>query len=112
MKAASLFGLIGIHSTARVVTRSLRTGLTCALAVASHPVLDSFTNGGLGCAFFWPFDLTRYFAPWNPIPFAPTGQPLFSPAWLRVIITESVLFAPVIGFALWPRARDRSQPVR
>ena len=31
-----------------------------------------------GCAFFWPFDLTRYFLPWRPIPVAP--PPAFA-AW-------------------------------
>ena len=36
-------------------------------------------DGGLGCALFWPFDLTRYFAPWRPIPVAPIGMDFFSP---------------------------------
>ena len=31
------------------------------LATASHGVLDAITNGGLGVAFFSPFDNTRYF---------------------------------------------------
>jgi inner membrane protein len=33
------------------------------LAGASHGVLDAMTNGGLGLAFFSPFDNTRYFLP-------------------------------------------------
>jgi inner membrane protein len=30
------------------------------LATASHGLLDAMTNGGLGAAFFSPFDNTRY----------------------------------------------------
>ena len=33
----------------------------------SHIFLDGFTNGGLGVAYFSPFDTTRYFFPWRPI---------------------------------------------
>jgi inner membrane protein len=36
-------------------------------------MLDMFTNGGLGCALFAPFDNTRYFFPWRPIKVAPIG---------------------------------------
>lgn len=37
------------------------------LATASHSLLDAMTSGGLGVAFFSPFDNTRYFLPWRPI---------------------------------------------
>jgi inner membrane protein len=43
------------------------------LATASHGVLDAMTDGGLGVAFFSPFDNTRYFFPWTPIRVAPIG---------------------------------------
>lgn len=43
------------------------------IATASHGVLDAFTNGGLGVAFFAPFDSTRYFFPWRPIEVSPIG---------------------------------------
>ena len=33
------------------------------LATASHGVLDAMTNGGLGVAFFSPFNNGRYFLP-------------------------------------------------
>jgi inner membrane protein len=41
------------------------------LATASHGVLDAMTNGGLGVAFFSPFDNRRYFLPWRPIRVSP-----------------------------------------
>src|SRR5437870_388306 len=58
---------------------AVRTGLIAGLLLASHGLLDTMTDGGLGCALFWPFDLTRYFAPWRPIPVAPIGPDFFSP---------------------------------
>src|SRR5438094_142533 len=46
----------------------VRTWLLASLVLVSHGLLDTLTDGGLGVALFWPFDLTRYFAPWRPIP--------------------------------------------
>ena len=47
--------------------------LFLTLCTASHGLLDSLTDGGLGIAFFAPFDATRYFLPWNPIRVSPIG---------------------------------------
>jgi inner membrane protein len=82
-----------------------RTACLAAAVISSHPLLDTLTNGGLGCALFWPFTDQRYFAPWDPIPVAPIGRRFFSPAGLFVAITELVLFSPIIAYALWPRRR-------
>ena len=43
------------------------------VAAASHGVLDAFTNGGLGVAFFAPFVGRRYFFPVRPIEVSPIG---------------------------------------
>ena len=43
------------------------------LATASHGLLDAMTDGGLGVAFFAPFDNHRYFLPWTPIRVSPLG---------------------------------------
>src|SRR5688500_14839877 len=83
----------------------LRTGVIATLVLASHALLDTLTNGGLGCALFWPFDRTRYFAPWTPIPVSPIGLSFFSPYGLFVATTELLLFAPLIWLALRSRAR-------
>ena len=58
--------------------------------VASHGLLDGFTNGGLGISFFSPFDRTRYFFPWTPIQVAPLGLAFFSPWGLRAVRSEVV----------------------
>lgn len=86
---------------------ALKTGLLAALVVTSHGLLDTLTDGGLGCALFWPWSDARYFAPWRPLRVAPIGRAFLSFAGLRVASTELVLFAPLIGYALWPRARAR-----
>jgi inner membrane protein len=94
--------VIGILAQ-RFRLHGMRTGLLASAVLLSHAVLDMLTNGGLGCALFWPFDPTRYFAPWNPIPVAPIGLYYFSPYGLTVALTETVLFAPVWAFAIWPQ---------
>ena len=38
-----------------------RLGLLLFLATASHGLLDALTTGGLGVAFFSPWELKRYF---------------------------------------------------
>lgn len=79
--------------------RRLWTGVLATLVLTSHALLDTLTDGGLGCALLWPFDSTRYFAPWRPIPVAPIGLAFFSPYGMYVAATELVLFAPLWWFA-------------
>jgi inner membrane protein len=47
------------------------------LVTASHGVLDALTNGGLGVAFFAPFDNGRYFFPWRPLEVSPISVTRF-----------------------------------
>jgi inner membrane protein len=59
------------------------------LATASHGLLDAMTDGGLGVAFFSPFDTMRYFLPWRPIRVSPIGVArFFSPRGLAVLRSE------------------------
>jgi inner membrane protein len=47
------------------------------------------TNGGLGVAFFFPFDNTRYFLPWRPLIVAPlVVEAFFSPWGQAVLLSE------------------------
>src|SRR5689334_7630400 len=43
------------------------------MVTASHGVLDAMTDGGLGIAFFSPFNPDRYFFSWRPIHVSPIG---------------------------------------
>jgi hypothetical protein len=70
------------------------------VVVASHGLLDTLTDGGLGCALFWPFDTSRYFAPWRPIPVSPLGLGYLSPYGAFVATVELILFSPLVVFAL------------
>jgi inner membrane protein len=52
--------------------------LACLFVAAlSHGLLDALTNGGLGVAFFAPFDDTRYFFPVTPIEVSPLSASAF-----------------------------------
>ena len=56
---------------------------------ASHGILDAFTNGGLGIAFFWPFSATRYFAPTQFIEVSPLSiSRIFSSRFVEVMFSE------------------------
>ncbi len=70
------------------------------ICTATHPILDAMTTGGLGVAFFAPFDNARYFLPWRPIQVSPIGiAAFFSEKGLRVIKSELVwVFAPSLVF--------------
>jgi inner membrane protein len=60
-----------------------------AMVTASHGVLDAMTNGGLGIAFFAPFDTSRYFFPWRPVRVSPISvTAFFSPWGLRILHSE------------------------
>ena len=103
---AAGFGAAGARRPPRA---AVVTALLASLVLASHAVLDTLTDGGRGCALFWPFSDERHFAPLRPIPVAPIGLGFLSQRGLRVALVELVLFAPVFAYALWPR-RSRRGP--
>lgn len=71
------------------------------LATASHGVLDAMTNGGLGVAFFSPFDNSRYFLPWRPVRVSPIGVTrFFTPRGFAILQSELLwIWVPAILFA-------------
>ena len=97
--AAVVGAVVGLAAP-RFGLRRIRTWLLATAVVASHGLLDTLTTGGRGCALLWPFDLTRYFAPWRPIPVAPIGLDFLSSYGMFVAATELVLFSPLVLFAL------------
>jgi inner membrane protein len=98
-------------ATALVVRRrgqpAARIGIGVALVVASHPILDAMTNHGPGCALFWPFDATKYLAPWTPVPTLPNFESLTTIVAWQIAAQEFILFTPLWLFALWPFLRRR-----
>lgn len=122
--AAVVAGFLGIlNQKPKHTTESLRRGeesgtggqglgQSAVLAIlffvitASHGVLDAMTNGGLGVAFFSPFDARRYFFPWTPIEVSPIGAGrFFSERGLEVLWSEIVwIWGPALALGILLRA--------
>ena len=81
------------------------------MATASHGFLDAMTDGGLGIAFFSPFDNDRYFLPWRPIHVAPIGiSRFFTTRGLAVMRSEFLwIWVPAAALAIsaWLLRRPR-----
>jgi inner membrane protein len=74
-----------------------------SLVTASHGVFDAMTTGGLGVAFLSPFDNTRYFFPFRPIPVSPmSADALLTRRGMRVLSAEFGFFWTfAAAAALW-----------
>jgi inner membrane protein len=100
---AALVALIGAAAH-----RTLRSSFMGAFAflfvsMASHGVLDAFTDGGLGVAFFWPWSARRFFAPtaWRVIEVSPIGVTAFLSHAAGVLASEARWVGlPALGLAL------------
>jgi len=84
------------------------------LATASHGVLDAMTNGGLGVAFFSPFENSRYFLPWQPIRVSPISVHRFFSGRGYAVLQSELLWiwipaAFLVVFALAIRSRREAQ---
>jgi len=101
---ASVVMLLGFRRDSRSMRR-LPLWIYLFLATASHGLLDAMTDGGLGVAFFSPFDTHRYFLLWTPIRVSPIGLgPFFSRRGLEVLQSEFLwiwLPVAVLVFAAW-----------
>ncbi|WP_109356578.1 metal-dependent hydrolase [Sphingorhabdus sp. EL138] len=93
--------------------RYFLAGFFLFIAMASHGLLDTLTNGGLGAALFWPWDETRHFAPMTPIAVSPIGiSDFISTRGMKVLQSEAIwiwmplviLVTIVLGLKQW-RAR-------
>ena len=70
------------------------------LCTASHGLLDGLTDGGLGVAYFSPFDDGRYCLPFRPIPVAPLGPRLIFSEWGARVMARELLWIWLPTFAL------------
>jgi inner membrane protein len=109
---AGLMGFVAFLAARAAKLPVLRSTLLVAAVVASHGVLDTLTDGGLGCALLWPFSHERFFAPWSPLPVAPIGRGFISMEGLHVALTELGLFAIPFLYGLWPKRRLQSDTKR
>jgi inner membrane protein len=117
--AAVTAAALAVALAANAIDRWKLAGLLF-LITASHGVLDALTNGGLGVAFFSPFDRRRYFFPWRPIWVSPIGtRALFSSRALQVMAQEIWIWGPSLALAAVmcvirarPRKENLVQPAR
>jgi inner membrane protein len=95
---------------ATVAWRHLRASARCVFAflfvsIASHGILDCFTDGGRGVALLWPFWTERFFAPFRPIAVSPIGLSRFlSGNGMSVLLSELAwvwLPCGVLWASLW-----------
>ncbi len=110
---AATVAIVLAYFLAQKASERMRTALVLFLVTASHGVLDALTDGGLGVAFFSPFDRTRYFFSWRPISVSPIGvSRIFSAYGLQVFWTEMIwVWAPMLlGAFLVARYRRSTAP--
>jgi inner membrane protein len=92
-----------------------KLGALLFVVIVSHGVLDAMTNGGLGVAFFAPFDAQRYFFSWRPIQVSPIGISRFF-TWraTRILSSEALwIWCPSLALAALVRmAQLRRKPVQ
>jgi inner membrane protein len=80
------------------------------LSMASHGVLDAFTRQGLGVAFFWPLEDTRYFFPLHPVESSPVSIKRFLEVRAGAVLRSEALWIwlPLVGaglLAYWTRMK-------
>jgi inner membrane protein len=107
------FNLIIAYAAMAVFFRDLesfspkwfRYFLCLFLVGASHGLLDALTNGGSGVAFLAPFDSTRFFLPWTPLPASPIRIRSFLSRWGWEVMKSEFLWiwGPFFSAALLAR---------
>jgi inner membrane protein len=80
--------------------RFARPGLAVGLvfaALASHGLLDTFTDAGLGAGLLIPFDAHRFFAPFRPLLTSPLSvRAFFTTHGLEIIVNEMLWTSPIV----------------
>ena len=94
--------MIGAFLARLLRARALTAFLFLLVATVSHGVLDSFTDGGLGVAFLWPWSTGRFFAPFQPIEVSPLSlSRLLTHRGAGVVFSELVwVWLPCAAVAL------------
>ena len=68
---AFMVGLLGLLLASKLKSSRIAAFLVLFISTVSHGLLDAFTSGGLGIAFFSPISNERFFFPWQFIEVAP-----------------------------------------
>lgn len=101
-----ILGCTGLDGMQKESTPRWPRCIYYAIVTASHGVLDALTNGGLGIAFFSPFDTNRYFFGWRPLEVSPIGPGFFSRNGLKVLESEAIwIWFPCVVLLIMMRLR-------
>lgn len=94
---ALLIGLLGLFLHRWLKAKRTTAFLVIFTSTISHGVLDALTTGGLGIAFFWPYE-ERYFLPWQFLQVSPIGFSRFFSAWGFAVLKSEVVWvwSPVL----------------
>lgn len=86
---AAVAGAIALVVAPWLKARRFTAFLFITAACASHGLLDMWTNGGHGIAYFWPFTSERFFLPHPMIEVSTLNlRRFFGPAGLEVMWSE------------------------
>lgn len=86
--SAACLALLGALAAPRLKTTPVVAFAFLFVAAASHGLLDTLTDGGLGVALLWPWSDERFFAPARPIAVSPIGRNFLSERGLAVLGSE------------------------
>lgn len=111
MVASGLLGFTAYRSGAGPLTWK-QVWRFLFLAMALHGILDAFTNGGRGIAFFAPLSATRYFFPVRPLEVSPLSITGFFTSRGLAILASEVRWVWLPALVLmacvaWIRSRGR-----
>ena len=89
---AIAIGLLSIPWSGKFKSSKRIVFLMAFFSTLSHSVFDALTNGGLGVAFLWPFDHSRYFLPIHPVEVSPIGVMGFLSFRGVVVVLSEILW--------------------
>jgi inner membrane protein len=102
---ALVAGVIAACLHAQLKVSPLTAGVAIAAAMASHGILDMFTDAGRGVAYLWPVSSARLFADWRPIYSGRVHTAhLLAEVWARQRTELWQLIVPMFALALAVRA--------
>lgn len=71
-----------------------------SICTVSHGILDGMTTGGMGVAYFSPFDTERYFLPFRKIMVSPLGASRFFSDWGLAVIKSEMMWIGIPSLLL------------
>ncbi|MBB3824639.1 metal-dependent hydrolase [Xanthomonas arboricola] len=108
---AAVMTLFGGAAHRLLRAEAMQAAVFLFVCAASHPLLDAMTSGGLGVALGWPWDQTRWFAPWRPIRVSPFASGFFNARGLDTLLSElRWVWLPLTVAVLGWRCIQRTPP--